>query len=568
MDKIIRVNLTEEKITVEPVPGEHRLSGGRGLSAQLVTAEVPPEADPMGLNNKLFIAPGLFAGTAMSSASRLSIGAKSPLTGGIKESNAGGTAAANLARLGIKAIIVEGETGPGELRCLYLGRDKAELHPFARSRTGTYEAARLLREKYSGRVSLILVGPAGEMGLAAAGIAVTDPRGRPARFCGRGGLGAVMGGKGLKAVIIDPEGAPRPGYADRAAFLETTRELVRLLRETPQTGEIYPLYGTAIMVEQTNAMHALPTRNFSSGSFEKAGAIDGESMRRLIEQRGGAGSTTHACMPGCVINCSNIFPDAAGKEIVSPLEYETIGLLGSNCAIGSLDEIARLNYICNDLGLDTIETGAALGVAMEQGLLSFGDAAAAEELLTGIPGGALPGRLIAQGALLTGRILGSRRIPVVKRQAMPAYDPRAVKGFGVTFATSPMGADHTAGSVIRAQVDHTDPKPQPALSKNAQVNCMIVDYLGLCLFTLAALGMHLDRVAALVQHRTGEECTEKMLKDNAARFLALECAFNRRAGFGPAHNRIPEFMKNEPMPGLDTVFDVPDEELDRLHDPQ
>ena len=308
---------------------------------------------------------------------------------------------------------------------------------------GTYEAARLLREKYSDRVSLILVGPAGEMGLAAAGIAVTDLRGRPARFCGRGGLGAVMGGKGLKAVIIDPEGTRRTGYANREAFMKTTRELVRLLKETPQTGEIYPLYGTAIMVEQTNAMHALPTRNFSSGSFEKAGEIDGENMRSLIEQRGGAGRTTHACMPGCVINCSNIFPDAAGEEIVSPLEFETIGLLGSNCAIGSLDHIARLNYICNDLGLDTIETGAALGVAMEQGLLSFGDAAAAEKLLTGIPDNALPGRLIAQGALLTGRVLGSRRIPTVKGQAMPAYDPRAVKGFGVTFATSPMGADHT-----------------------------------------------------------------------------------------------------------------------------
>lgn len=567
MNRIIRINLTEGKITTEGVPRTCKLLGGRGLTSRIIHDEVPPEAEPTGPDNRLVIAPGLLAGTAMSSASRLSIGAKSPLTGGIKESNSGGTAAANLARLGIKAIIVEGRadrTGP---LCLYLGKERAELHPFPHSFTGVYESARLLREEYSGKVSLILCGPAGEMGLAAAGIAVTDPQGRPSRYCGRGGLGAVLGGRGLKAVVIDPRGTDRPPYADRKAYLETTRELVRLLRENRQTGEIYPLYGTAVMTALTNTMHALPTRNFSAGTFEKAGSISGESLRSLIEQRGGAGRTTHACMPGCVIGCSNIFPDAEGNEIVGPLEYETIGLLGSNCGIGSLDEIARLNYLCNDLGLDTIETGAALGVAMEQGLLSFGDAAAAENLLKGIVDSTLAGRLIGGGALLTGRVLGSRRIPVVKGQAMPAYDPRAVKGFGVTFATSPMGADHTAGSVIRAPVDHTDPGPQPALSRRAQLNCMIVDCLGLCLFTLAALGGHLDRVAALVKHLTGESCDETALVENASRLLALELDFNRRAGFGPAHNRLPAFMINEPMPGLGTRFDVPDEALDLLHDP-
>ncbi len=566
MNKILRVNLTEGKVTAEPVPEALRLLGGRGLTSQIVASEVPPEADPMGPENRLVIAPGLLAGTAMSSASRLSTGAKSPLTGGIKESNSGGTAGAHLARLGIKAIVVEGNAGGGDLLYLYLSREKAELRPFAHSLTGVFETARLLRLEYGKKVSLILVGPAGEMGLSAAGIAVTDPQGRPGRYCGRGGLGAVMGGRGLKAIVIDAAGAGRPGYANREAFLGTTRKLVRLLRENPQTGKVYPLYGTAIMTALTNAMHALPTRNFSSGSFEKADRISGESMRSLIEQRGGDGRTAHACMPGCVINCSNIFPDAAGEEIVSPLEYETIGLLGSNLGIGSLDEIARLNRLCNDLGLDTIETGAALGVAMEQGLLSFGDAAAAEALLEGITGGALPGRLIAGGALLTGRVLGSRRIPVVKGQAMPAYDPRAVKGFGVTYATSPMGADHTAGSVIRAQVDHTDPEPQPALSRKAQLNCMIVDCLGLCLFTLAALGPHFDKVAALVRYLTGENCDEDILVEGASRLLALECDFNRRAGFGPAHNRLPGFMVHEPMPGLDTVFDVPHEALDHLHD--
>lgn len=149
---------------------------------------------------------------------------------------------------------------------------------------------------------------------------------------------------------------------------------------------------------------------------------------------------------------------------------------------------------------------------------------------------------------------------------MAAYDPHAIKGFGVIYATSPMGADHTAGSVIRAPIDYTDPDPQPTLSRRAQINCMIVDYLGLCLFTLAELAEQMAKITALVEHLYGDEFDENKLVETASHLLAVECDFNHRAGFGPAHNRLPEFIKHEPLPVLNTVFDVPDEFLDRLHD--
>jgi len=190
-------------------------------------------------------------------------------------------------------------------------------------------------------------------------------------------------------------------------------------------------------------------------------------------------------------------------------------MLGSNCGIGNLDDIALLNYLCNDLGVDTIEIGAALGIAMEKGLASFVDAGAAKELLMEIEANTIMGRVLAQGAAIAGRVLGSRRVLVVKGQAMAAYDPRSIKGFGVIYATSPMGADHIAGSTVRVDVDHTDPRPQLELSRKIQHVIMVADCLGFCIFSLPALGAHLDKIAKLVEYRYGESCDEASLIDKA-----------------------------------------------------
>jgi aldehyde:ferredoxin oxidoreductase len=564
MKKIFRINLNNNSVNIEDAEEKYKKLGGRALTAQILTDEVDPACEPLGRHNKLVFAPGLFGGSYLSSSSRLSVGGKSPLTGGIKESNAGGTAALALSKLGIKALIVEGESNLGYIQYLYISKDKVELRPAETAGLGVYQSAKLLFERYGDKVSLILIGPAGEKGFPTAGITNTDPQGRPSRYCGRGGLGAVMGVKGLKAIVLDPVEASGISYYDRKAFQELNKEMAKILKENPVTGDTYPKYGTAAMVARTNALNALPTRNFSRGNFEHASYINGDYLFSIIKKRGGVGSTTHACMPGCMIKCSNVFVDSSGEELVAPLEYETIGLMGSNLGIGNLDDIARLNYLCNDLGIDTIEMGAAIGVAMDQGLIPFGDSNGAVDLLSEIADDTVLGRVLAHGALITGKIFGSRRIPVAKSQAMAAYDPRAIKGLGVTYATSPMGADHTAGNTIRAQVEHTNPEPQAELSGKAQILSALADSLGFCLFLMPALGAHLDKVSELLGYYSGLKVTPEELLESAGLTLQIERAFNRNAGLGPAHDRLPEFMTEEPLPVIDSVFDVSPEDLKKI----
>ncbi len=566
MDKIIRLNLTDGTIIEEQVAEKYKKLGGRALTSQILNDEVDPACEPLGRHNKLIFAPGLLGGSYMSSSSRLSVGGKSPLTGGIKEANAGGTAALALSKLGIKALIIEGESKLKYNQYLYISSEVMELRRAETEGLGVYKSTKLLLEQYGEKVSLLLIGPAGERGYVSSGITNTDPQGRPSRFCGRGGLGAVMGVKGLKAIVVDSSGSQGIQYHDRKAFQELNKELVKMLKDNPATGETYPKYGTAAMASRTNALNALPTRNFSQGSFEYADRIDGDYLYKMIQKRGGDSSSTHACMPGCVIKCSNVFADIDGKEIVGPIEYETIGLMGSNLGIGNLDDIARLNYICNDLGIDTIEAGAAIGVVMDQGLIPFGDAAAAADLLSEIESDTVLGKVLGQGAQVTGRVFGSRRVPVVKSQAMAAYDPRGVKGLGVTYATSPMGADHTAGNTIRAQVDHTDPMPQVDLSRKVQSIAMIADSMGLCIFIMAALGTHLDKLAQLLGYYSGINKNGQDLLDAAVLALKVEREFNLRAGLGPAHDRIPEFMQEEPLPITEQVFDVSVDQLKQVHE--
>jgi aldehyde:ferredoxin oxidoreductase len=565
MEEIIRVNLCDASVKAEPAPDEYVLLGGRSLTSRIIYDEVPPTCAPLGGKNKLIIAPGLLGGTPISSSSRLSIGGKSPLTGGIKEANSGGTAAYHMSRMNIKAIIIEGKSDEQKLQYLYIGKNEMMLRPWDEKDMGIFSSGELLKSRYGSKVTTIVIGPGGERGYFSAGIAVSDIDGRPSRFCARGGLGAVMGKKGLKAIVIDPQGgSPGVKYFDENAYKLKSKELNKIIRENPSTGDGLAKFGTAAVVARTNMLKGLPTRSFSQGTFENANKIDGESMYSLIKARGGEGSTTHSCMPGCMIRCSNIFPDQSGKELVSPLEYETIAMLGPNCGIGDLDEIARLNQKCNDLGIDTIEIGAALGVIMEKGVIPFGDAKAAEMILDEVWKDSLIGKIVAQGAYIAGTVLGAERIPVVKGQAMAAYDPRAIKGFGVTYATSPMGADHTAGPTLRANVTHTSPENQADASFKSQLVSGIADYTGLCMFTLIALGEHLDQIAGLIKYRSGKELNAEDLLHMSENMLLIETKFNQMAGMNNAHNRLPEFMKEEPLPEVNEVFDVPDIELDEL----
>jgi aldehyde:ferredoxin oxidoreductase len=261
------------------------------------------------------------------------------------------------------------------------------------------------------------------------------------------------------------------------------------------------------------------------------------------------------------IRCSNIIPDSEGKELVRALEYETLGMLGSNLCIGDLDSIARLNRLCNEYGIDTIEVGAALGVAMESGLLEFGDAKKAEEIVREIGKGSLTGRLLGCGAAVVGKVLGSPSIPCVKGQGMSAYDPRIFKGIGPTYALSPQGADHTAGHPGFASREWHSSFEEVEVSISTQILRAAIDSVGLCVFTLIALDDKLDLIANLINAVHGCEIDEGYFGSLGREVIQLEREFNKRAGFSGADDCLPEFFYSESLPPRNATFEVSKEEL-------
>lgn len=565
-DAIWRVNVAKRTVKAEAVPESWQRLGGRGLIPRILLDEVPPLCEPLGPNNKLLFTPGLLVGHMLSSCDRLSVGGKSPLTRGVKESNAGGTTALKLTHLGIKALIVEGAPEKEDWWVVHLSREGGRFEPAGDLvGLGVYEAAAHLLERYGRKVAIALIGPAGEMRLAAAGVQNLDKDREPSRIAARGGLGAVMGAKWLKAIVVDASEGEKPPLVDPTLYRDAAKRYTKALMAHPQTA-VYAEYGTAAMTLMCNSHGGLPTRNFSSGQFAGAEKISGEAMRELILTRGAEGQTTHACMPGCVIRCSNCFAGADGKQVTSPVEYETIGLVGANLGIDSLDTIAHLNAEINDLGMDTIEVGAALGVAAEAGMMAFGDGQRALELLDEIRRGTPLGRILGQGAATVGKVLGVTRVPAVKGQAISAYDPRAIKGTGVTYATSPQGADHTCGLTIRAQVDHLDPQGQAELSRTAQVNMAGYDTLGACVFGGFGFGAAPGAIRDLLRGRYGWDLGEGALQVLGRETLKLERTFNEAAGFTAADDRLPEWMTIEPLPPHNSVFDVPETDLDGLFD--
>ncbi len=563
--QILRLNLDSGNVRSERVPERWQRLGGRALTSAVVAELVPPQCDPLGESNVLVLATGLLAGSGASSSTRLSLGAKSPLTGGIKESNVGGQAGYALTRLGVRCLIIEGSM-PAGWCVVRLGPNGIALND-AQDLIGldVYQTVAELRHRHGPGAAVLAIGPAGEIGLSAANIGVSDVDGIPARHAGRGGLGAVMGGKRVKAIVIDPSDSKPPQPANKKGLSAAVRRFAQALWSHPVTGESLPTFGTSGLINAINARGGLPTRNFRSGSFENAAQISGAALHDLILRRGG--KPTHRCMPGCVVRCSNVLPDEGGEELTRGLEYESIALLGANCGIGDLDIIAKLNRRCDELGLDTIEIGVALGVAMEAGIADFGDAEAAAALLEEIGVGTPLGRTLGHGAAAVGRMFRHPRVPVVRGQAMAAYDPRALKGTGVTFATSPMGADHTAGNALPGSTlpDGTEPDPcqaegQVMLSRYLQHLAAVFDLLGLCWFTRGPiLGDH-SLVTDLLEAQHGGRWSFEELFDLAQQTLDTEIAFNRDAGV-TAVNDLPRFFRTEPLPPGNYTFDVPVEEL-------
>lgn len=570
--KIIRVNMNKKTIHSEDVPRDYAGLGGRGLTSIIVNAEVPPKCDPLGPENKLIIAPGLLSGTPIVNTSRISIGAKSPLTGTIKESNAGGTAAAALGSLGITAIIIEGEAQEGDLSYLRIDEKGTTSLVPAKEYKGmrTYQFVEKILEKYGKKTSVLCIGPAGESRLTAASIQSSDIDGHPSRAAGRGGLGAVMGAKGLKAVVIDQRGKSADHIADPEALKEANKGIVKAIKENPMSGHVMPAFGTAGLVAPVNSMGAFPCYNSRKGVFEGWEKISGEAMTELIKKRGG--NPTHMGCSQCVVHCSNVFVDKEGKYVTSGLEYETIWATGGMCGIDDLDTIARLDKLCDDIGVDTMSTGVAIAVAMDAGYKEFGDKAAAIEMVEEIGKGTKFGKILGNGPAAVGRHFNHKRVPVVKGQSVAAYDPRAMLGNGVTFATSPMGADHTAGNVVgdylEQKLNPLNPEGQVEASRNLQIAMAAADCTGICFMAIVALTTPEGGGALLkaINSKSGTHLTPDDIPALGIRVLKAEREFNRNAGFTNKDDRLPKFYYEEPLPPHNTVFTISDEKIDSTLD--
>ncbi|MEF8942723.1 MAG: aldehyde ferredoxin oxidoreductase C-terminal domain-containing protein [Desulfohalobiaceae bacterium] len=575
MNKILRIDVSGgSPVYKEEEVGKYGGLGGRAMTSAVVNAEVPADCHPLGPENKLVIAPGMLSGSAAVNSGRLSVGCKSPLTCGIKEANSGGQASQILAKLGYAAIILEGERSNDDLYVVRISQDGVKIAKDDSLRMLTnYQLAHKFKDEYIKNGSMISIGTAGEMRMSNSTMAVTDPEGRPTRHAGRGGVGAVMGSKGIKAIVMDGTGAKMLQPKDQEKFKEANKLFTEGLQKNPTTGQGLPAYGTNVLTNVINEAGAYPTYNFKLGRYQDADKISGEAQAELETQRGG--NPTHGCHRGCVIRCSGVFVDKDGNYVSKQTEYETVWAHGGNCGICDLDDIARLDFMDDDFGLDTIEMGATIGVAMEAGLLEFGDAKGAIKLVNEVGKGTPLGRILGSGTAATAKAFGLERAPVVKNQALPAYDPRAIQGIGVTYATSTMGADHTAGYAVTANILKVggDVSPfqaegQVDLSRDLQIATAALDATGMCQFIAFATLDQPETAQAfidMINSFHGLQWTAEDMTELGKSILQNERDFNRRAGFTEVHDRLPRYFRREALSPHQVTFDVPNEELDTLY---
>jgi aldehyde:ferredoxin oxidoreductase len=575
MDKILRIDMGAEggpKVTVTPL-GEYVGLGGRAMTSAIVSKEVPPLCHPLSSENKLVIAPGMLSGTVAAMSGRLSVGCKSPLTGGIKESNSGGQAAQVIGRLGYAAIVLEGKPATEDLFKIVINKDGVKISvDNSLKMLPNYDLVAKMKTEFGDKISCISIGPAGEMKMNIASIACTDIELRPTRHAGRGGVGAVMGSKGVKTIVLDDTGMTMRAPKDPEKFKDANKRFVDGLKQHPVSGKALPAFGTNVLTNILSEAGGYPTYNFKQGTFAGASKISGETMAELETKRGGM--PTHGCHRGCVIRCSGVYNDKDGHYLTKQPEYETVWAHGGNCGIDDIDSIAMLDFLDDNFGVDTIEMGATIAVAMDAGIAKFGDAQAAINLVKEVGKGSHLGRILGGGAAVTGKVFGVERVPVVKGQAMPAYDPRAVKGIGVTYATSPMGADHTAGYAVATNIlkvgGFVDPlvaEGQIELSRNLQIATAAIDSTGMCIFIAFAILDQPETFQALLDLLNafyGLNLTGDGVVALGQKVLSMERDFNARAGFTSQQDRLPRYFSTESLAPHNVKFDVKDEDLDKV----
>ncbi|MBC8188426.1 MAG: aldehyde ferredoxin oxidoreductase [Proteobacteria bacterium] len=547
-DRLLYVNMTDQTTSLEPYPEEWKLLGGRSLSAKILTKECDPTCDALGPDNVLVIAPGVLSGTTAPTSGRISIGAKSPLTGGIKEANAGGNPSQHLMKLGIRAVIVKGKPADPEAR-YGLRIDEGEVSIVSAADykgMWNYATCKKLLANEAKTASVITIGPAGELGLSGASVACTDQdkERRPARHAARGGLGAVMGSKGLKWVLVDPGRARARQAADPKAWNALNKTYSKDYLDGPQLMK----NGTSSVVPVANMLHTFPYKNRTEGQSPDFETLDGAKINESFEERGGG---MHNCLTGCIVKCSNIVHDKDGNYKTSALEFETLTLLGASCAIKTFDEVADLDRLCDEVGLDTIETGAAIAILMDSGGMEWGDSAAAISLLKEISEGTERGRMIGNGAVATGKATGHKRVPHARGQAIPAWDPRPLKATGVVYAAGPMGADHTAGLIVNPGLD---PAEYARSAQDIQLINVVCDSSGFCQF----LGPNLDDIRNYYGLLYGVEVSREDIANQGWECMQDEWNFNAAAGWKDEDNGLSDCLVEEGIgPDQSMKFDVP-----------
>jgi aldehyde:ferredoxin oxidoreductase len=557
--KILRVDIKNEKITFENLKEEWKSIGGSAFIAKIMNKEVPPSTDPLGPENLFIVAVGPLAGTGAPQLGRISVGAKSPLTLGIKEANSGGPAGQILDRLGIRAIVVQGAPCDHRLYCLFISKDKTTLiRTDEYGGLKNYELVSKLWKQYGEKISVISTGIAGERRYRGASVSFTDIFGDPSRNAARGGLGAVMGSKGLKAMIIDPSQVGQVDLVHPEEFRRIVESWVDTLRHDISCS-LYSRFGTPFAISNSASQGTLPSNNYRSGRPANFIAVSGNSIQKILFERGGK---MHGCMPGCVVRCSIIYPDKDGKRLCSAYEYETIAMLGTNLGITDNDAIARLKFMCDDLGVDAIETGSSLGLAADAGKMSFGDWESAARLLEEIEKETPLGFALGNGVVATAQYLNVSRIPAYKGQAIPAHDPRSVKGTGVTYFTSPMGADHTAGLTYRIPRNRDK---QAENSLKSQIQAATCDAFGYCLNSVPGGRASIYQFFAdLMNARYGLRLIPKDIVEIGKQTLRDQLAFNEKAEFNKVDSKTATFFREERITPTDQVFDVDDAEIENV----
>jgi aldehyde:ferredoxin oxidoreductase len=542
MGRMLEIDLGSRKIIERDLPGEllSKWLGGRGLGVHLLH-ERALGAAPLGPDNPLIFSVGPLTGTPAPTAGRFSLVTRSPLTGTVFDGNSGGRWGVALKRCGLDALLITGKAA--EPIYIVLGSEGAEIHDAGGIWGSTVSAAtRSLNGEYPG-AAVAVIGPAGENQCLFAAV-MNDG----ARACGRGGVGAVMGSKNLKALVVRGKRRVEVARPKRLGFI--IDEAKRWIKANPVTSVGLPHFGTAVLVNLMNELGVFPSYNFRASRFDGAEAISGESLQGYTRRR-------RSCW-GCPIGCGRI-TEVAGRRGEGP-EYESVWALGAQCGVDDLEQVILANYLCNDLGIDTISSGSTIGCCMEltemglvEGGPAFGDASAILRLIEDTAYGRGLGKELALGSRRFAASRGAEGYAMqVKGLELPAYDPRGLQGQGLSFATSNRGGCHLRAYLVGPEVlgipkmvDRRTTLDKPGLTINAQNLNAAVDSLVLCRFVQFSLSD--EYFARMLEAVTGISYKGMDLHRIGERIWNLERMYNLGVGIGAEEDTLPPRLLEEPV---------------------